>query len=128
MLSVAAVTRMLALKKRVVDHQTDANLTNPVFFDATEVWFSACGVGWGYQAFAISIAVVLTELGATGLERTQLELAFRHGRHRIVHAIFGTLAINEAVAYASSCELLWTMTTIRNLIIDPRSYDRGLQV
>ena len=62
-------------------------VTAPMFDSPSELWFSACGFGWGYAAFALPTDTVLAQLGAATTSDKQMTLAFELGKRRIRQAV-----------------------------------------
>jgi len=67
--------------------QPAANLTAPLLFPDSSIWFSAYGFGWGYCAFALPHEAICEQLGAADETPKQLLLAFELGRVRLLKAI-----------------------------------------
>lgn len=67
--------------------QLHTAMTAPVLCADSAVWFSACGFGWGYCAFALPFEVVCEELGARNETVQQVRLAFELNKRRILRAV-----------------------------------------
>lgn len=59
----------------------------PIIVDASIVWFSAYGPGWGYAAYALHSHTLREQFGATDPSVKQLKLSFELGKVRILQAV-----------------------------------------
>jgi hypothetical protein len=67
--------------------QPHTDITAPILYADSAVWFSAYGFGWGYRAFALPFEVVCEELGARNQTEQQVRLAFELNKRRILGAV-----------------------------------------
>ncbi|SAL81939.1 hypothetical protein AWB68_06321 [Caballeronia choica] len=59
----------------------------PIVVDASTVWFSAYGIGWGYAAYALHSHTLCEQFGAADTSVKQLKLSFELGKRRICQAL-----------------------------------------
>jgi hypothetical protein len=67
--------------------EPDIQVRAPMVVDASQVWFSVYGFGWGYAAYSLPARAVVSQLGAANESPKQMTLAFELGKRRVRQAV-----------------------------------------